>query len=78
MQGIWSVNTLDLHAKRNIFAHYLTQQTFTGIAISQDGRTLYAVDPKHGITVLDTRTGQAQGVIQGPAHSPWGIAWITN
>src|SRR5216684_2903705 len=78
MQGIWSVNTLDLHAKRNIFTHYLTQQTFTGIAISQDGRTLYAVDPKHGITVLDARTGQAQGVIQGPAHSPWGIAWITN
>jgi DNA-binding beta-propeller fold protein YncE len=78
MQGIWSVNTLDLHAKRNIFAHYLTQQTFTGIAMSADGRMLYAVDPKHGITVLDTRTGQAQGVIQGPAHSPWGIAWITD
>jgi hypothetical protein len=38
--------------------------------ISQDGRTVYAVDPKHGITVPDTRTGQAQGVIQGPAHSP--------
>jgi hypothetical protein len=79
LQGIWAVNTSDLHAQPGTSVqHFLTQQTFTGIAISQGGRMLYAVDPKHGITVLDAGTGQAQEVIQGPAHSPWGIAWITN
>jgi streptogramin lyase len=78
MQGIWAVNSSDLHAQRNIFAHYLAQQSFTGIALSADGRTLYAVDPTHGITVLDARTGQAHQLIQGPAHAPWGIEWITN
>ena len=78
MQGIWAINTSDLHAQSNRLVHYLAQQTFTGIAMSADGRTLYAVDPTHGITLLDTRTGQAQEVIQGPAHSPWGIAWITD
>ena len=78
MQGIWAVNSSDLHAQRDIFAHYLAQQSFTGIALSVDGRTLYAVDPTHGITVLDARTGQAQQIIQGPTHAPWGIEWITN
>ena len=78
MQGLWAENTGDLHAQSNRLVHYLAQQTFTGVAVSADGRTLYAVDPKHGITVLDAGTGQAQEVIQGPAHSPWGIAWITD
>ncbi len=77
-QGVWAINTSDLLAQRNNFAHYLTRHSLTGIALSSDGRTLYAVDPANGITLLNAGTGQPQQVIQGPAHAPWGIEWITN
>jgi DNA-binding beta-propeller fold protein YncE len=76
--GIWAINTSDLLAQRNSFAHYLTQQSLTGIALSADGHMLYAVDPANGITLLNAGTGQPQQVIQGPAYAPWGIEWITN
>ncbi|HYU74494.1 MAG TPA: hypothetical protein VEL31_17625 [Ktedonobacteraceae bacterium] len=56
----------------------MTQQALTGVALSADSRTLYAVDPAHGITLLNAATGQSQQVVQGPAHNPWGIEWITN
>ncbi|MFL5696520.1 MAG: hypothetical protein ACJ797_05380 [Ktedonobacteraceae bacterium] len=59
-------------------SHYLTQQALTGVALSADSRTLYAVDPAHGITLLNAATGQPQQVVQGPAHNPGGIEWITN
>ncbi len=78
MNGIWAINASDLQAQRNSVVHYLSQQSFTGIALSSDGRALYAVDPGHGITVFDTTTKQVQQVIQGPAHAPWGIEWISN
>lgn len=78
MNGIWAISAADLQAQRNSVAHYLTQQSFTGIALSSDGHTLYAVDPGRGITVFDTTTKQVQQVIQGPAHAPWGIEWISN
>jgi DNA-binding beta-propeller fold protein YncE len=78
MNGIWAINASDLQVQRNSVAHYLTQQSFTGIGLSSDGRTLYAVDPGHGITVFDITTRQIQQVIQGPARAPWGIEWISN
>lgn len=78
MDGIWAINTADLQAHRSTVTHYLTSQTFTDIAMSADGRTLYAVDPAHGITLLDAATGRSEQVIQGPAHTPWGIEWIAN
>ena len=74
MQGIWAINTADLSVRN----HYLTQQALTGMGISGDSKTLYAVDPTNGITLVDTATGQAQQVIQGQVHAPWGIEWITN
>jgi hypothetical protein len=58
--------------------HYLAQQALTGVALSSDNQTLYAIDPAKGITLLSATTGQTQKVIQIPAHIPWGIAWITN
>lgn len=73
-QGIWTVNTSDLSMR----GHYLTRQAFTGVALSGDNQTLYAVDPANGITLLSASTGQTQKVIQGPAHTPWGIEWITH
>jgi DNA-binding beta-propeller fold protein YncE len=73
-QGIWAVNTPDLSQQ----GHYLVRQPVTGIALSGDDQTLYAVDPTSGITLLSAANGQTQKVIQGPAHNPWGIAWITH
>ncbi|TMD53826.1 MAG: hypothetical protein E6I93_07920 [Chloroflexi bacterium] len=78
VNGIWSVNTLDLSAKRGMFKNFLPGQSFTGIALSVDNRTLYAVNPTSGITLLDAATGQSEQVLQGPAHAPWGIEWIAN
>ncbi len=78
MDGIWAINTADLQAHRSTVTHYLTSQTFTDIAMSADGQTLYAVDPTHGITLLDAATGRSERVIHGPVHTPWGIAWIAN
>jgi len=74
VQGIWAVNTSDLGPQ----GYYLVRQPVTGIALSGDDRTLYAVDPTSGITLLSAANGQTQKVIQGPAHNPWGIAWITH
>ena len=78
VNGIWSVNTLDLSAKRGMFKNFLPGQSFTGIALSVDNRTLYAVNPTSGITLLDAATGQSEQVLQGPAHAPWSIEWIAN
>jgi DNA-binding beta-propeller fold protein YncE len=78
MDGIWAINTADLQAHRSTVTHYLTSQTFTDIAMSADGRTLYAVDPTHGITLLDAATGRSERVIHGLVPTPWGIEWIAN
>ena len=78
MNGIWAINASDLQVKRNSVTQYLPEKSFTGIALSADGHTLYAVDPGHGITVFDTITKQVMQVIRGPAHAPWGIEWISN
>ena len=74
VRGIWAVDTHNLGVK----GHYLTQDALTGIGFSVDGRILYAVDPTHGITLLDAATGEAQQTISGPAHAPWGIEWVIN
>ncbi|HEX7737075.1 MAG TPA: hypothetical protein VF458_19680 [Ktedonobacteraceae bacterium] len=56
---------------------YLQRQSFTGLAISSDGQTLYAVDPASGITLLNSTSGQVNSVIQGTVQAPWGVAWAT-
>lgn len=74
LHGIWVLNTRTLKAQNE----YLKQQTFTGLAISGDGQTLYAVDPTTGITLLDPGSGATRSVIQGPVHAPWGIEWASD
>lgn len=73
-RGIWAVNTGDLKVQRN----YVTQQAFTGIALSGDGQTLYAVSPANGITLVNTTSGQIRPAVQSPVHTAWGIAWVDN
>lgn len=77
VDGIWSVKTNNLGAQHPAFTHLLAGQSFSGVALSADNQTLYAVDPGHGITMLDAATGEAEQVIQGPAHTPWDIEWIS-
>jgi WD40 repeat protein len=74
VRGIWAVDTNNLGVK----GHYLAQDALTGVGFSADGRILYAVDPAHGITLLDAATGEAQQTISGPAHAPWGIEWVSD
>ncbi|HEU0000916.1 MAG TPA: hypothetical protein VFQ36_08465 [Ktedonobacteraceae bacterium] len=78
LRGIWSVKTTDLNAGHGAFQEALGQQSFTGIALSADNKTLYAVDPTSGITTLDLASKQAQQMLQVPAHAPWDIEWIAN
>ena len=71
--GIQVLDTATLKSQ----SQYLKQESFTGLAISSDGKTLYAVDPASGVSLLDPASGQVRGTIQGPVHAPWGIAWTT-
>ena len=78
LHGIWSVKTADLRTGHAAFHQVLGQQSFTGIALSADSKTLYAVNPSRGITAFDTSSGQAQQALQVPVHAPWDIEWIAN
>ncbi len=78
LHGIWSVKTAGLNAGHGAFQQALGQQSFTGVALSADSKTLYAVDPTSGITAFDTASQQAQQALQIPARAPWGIEWIAN
>ncbi len=72
--GIWSMDTRSLTVK----ATYASQQPFTGIALSSNGKTLYAVYPTHGILLVNIDSGQTQQVTQSPVRTPWGIEWVSN
>lgn len=78
LRGIWSVKMADLHTGHAAFHQALGQQSFTGIALSTNGKMLYAVDPTSGITAFDTTSGQAQQKLQVPISAPWDIEWIVN
>ena len=73
LHGIWVINTSTLKVQ----AEYLKEQSFTGLAESSDGQTLYGVDPTIGITLLDPGSGVTRAVIKGVVKSPWGIEWAT-
>jgi hypothetical protein len=70
--GIVALHTPDMQMKDV----YLAGETFTGLALSGDGRTLYAVDPANGIVPLNLATGKAGAALRGPAATPWGVAWV--
>lgn len=74
VDGIWALSTRDSH----ILGHYLSSQSFTSVALSADGRTLYAVNPEQGIVLFDLMSGQTEQTMRGPAQSPWGIAWVSH
>jgi hypothetical protein len=72
VDGLWALSTRDSH----ILGHYLSSQTFTSVALSADGHTLYGVSPGRGIVLFDLMRGQIKQTVHGPAQSPWGIAWV--
>jgi DNA-binding beta-propeller fold protein YncE len=74
VHGIWAANTADLKVKSN----YVTGQVFTGIALSKDGQTLYAVHPASGVTLVNVASGQSRQVTPCPALTPVGIEWVSN
>jgi hypothetical protein len=74
IRGIWGVNTFTLKVTGN----YLPQQAFTSIALSANKDTLYAVHPVDGIMLVNVASGQSRQVQDSPAHTPWGIEWITD
>jgi len=71
-QGIWAFNAATLKAQRV----YLSDQSFTGLATSADGKTLYTVSPTSGITLLDLASGQPVMTLHSPAQSPLSITWM--
>ena len=79
----YNVRAYDVNANRLLEgsivdkAEYLKEQSFTGLAESSDGQTLYGVDPTIGITLLDPGSGVTRAVIRGVVKSPWGIEWAT-
>jgi DNA-binding beta-propeller fold protein YncE len=74
LHGIWVINAHTLRVQ----GEYLKQQSFTGLAMSGDGYTLYGVDPATGITLLNSSSGETRSVIKGVIEAPWGIEWITS
>ncbi len=78
LHGIWSVKTDGLRSGHAAFHQALAGQSFTGVALSADGKTLYAVDPTSGITAFDVAGKQAQQALQVPARAPWDIEWIVD
>lgn len=72
VDGIWAASTTDLTIKN----HYATGLAFTSIALSGDGRNLYAVHPTSGMISIDTTSGQIQRIASDPAQTPWGIEWV--
>ncbi len=78
LHGIWSLKTGDLTSGHAAFHQALTQQSFTSIALSADGKTLYAVDPTSGITAFSVANQQAEQVLQVPAKAPWDIEWMVD
>ncbi len=71
-RGIWAFAGADLKLQRV----YLSDQSFTGLAASADGKTLYAVSPTSGITLLDLVSGQPVMTLHSPVQSPLSIAWM--
>lgn len=71
-RGIVAIHLADEKMKQS----YASQQTFTGIALSTDNKTLYAVSPNEGITLINLQSGQTQQMTPSPAQNPWGIEWI--
>jgi hypothetical protein len=79
VHGIWSFSTADINAGTlHIQGNFLADQSFTSIAISSNGQTLYAVHPTNGLTLLKVTSGQALQITQSPTHTPWGIAWVSD
>ncbi len=73
IDGIWALSVLDMR----VLGHYLTNRPFTSVALSADGRTLYAVSPTQGVFLFNLTNGQSSQMTLASARSPWAIAWVS-
>lgn len=55
---------------------YLAGQATTSVAAGADGRTLYAVNPVAGVSVIDLASGATLRTVRAPMSGLWGIAWV--
>lgn len=72
-RGILALNVANLKLQHT----YAVGQSFTSIALSTDGKTLYAVSPESGMTQLNILSGQFQRVLTSPVSKPSAIVWVT-
>ncbi|HET8841154.1 MAG TPA: hypothetical protein VFN35_06770, partial [Ktedonobacteraceae bacterium] len=75
LQGVWTVNPQKLASDGMEFKRYLMDRTISSLALSPDGKTLYALAADQGILALDVGTGQLRQTFSTPVQSPLGIAW---
>lgn len=71
LRGVWALDTVDLVARRSL----APQDAFTSLALSGDGRTLYATDPARGVIAIPLAGGAEQALGTFPG-APRGIAWV--
>jgi hypothetical protein len=70
--GVWVIDTSTLALKQT----YVPDQEVASVALSRDGRRLFALSPTSGmIDMLDPNTGAAQDVLQ-PSANAWAIEGI--
>jgi hypothetical protein len=71
--GLWALDASTLH----VIKHYLAGEAFSSVALSADGKSLYALDPAKGLIALNLASGQASQVAQSGLASAVGIAWVS-
>jgi hypothetical protein len=71
--GIWVVDAATLRWRTT----YLADHTFTSLATSADGRTLYAVDVIDGAVLVDLASGKLMSKLIGLDQPPQGIEWVS-
>lgn len=73
LRGIWALHASNLHVQRA----YAANEAFTSVALSANGKLLYATDPAHGLLAIALAAPQSAQSLWGAAQSPWGIAWVS-
>lgn len=71
-QGVRAFDARALAPRRT----YLAGSFISSVALSGDGKTLYAIAPGQGLMLIALASGQTQQDSRCPARAPWAIAWV--